>query len=283
MAAPKLIFAGANKLPDKKFLETFPLYKPFAYNVPAQIETSVSPAVNFHCGTCMGDQTFQHSHGMNSVRFALTAQSSGRDPAGHSLLLGYKCASCGGEEILFLVKIADDKKSVMKTGQYPAWDISGDKNLEKLLGPHKKYLKQGLICESQGYGIGAFAYYRRIAEEVIDTLLNDLGEILPEPDKEKYVAALDLVKESHQASDKINLVRDLLPTTLIVDGMNPLGILYKALSEGLHSETDKDCLDYAGMIREVLVDLLEQISYTKHRRKKMTENTRKILEKKAKP
>ena len=29
-------------------------------------------------------------------------------------------------------------------------------------------LKKGLINESQGYGIGAFAYYRRIVEVVND-------------------------------------------------------------------------------------------------------------------
>ena len=58
-----------------------------------------------------------------------------------------------------------------KVGQSPAWDIVMDKELESLLGDHAYFYKSGLICESQRYGIGAFAYYRRIVEEVIDELL----------------------------------------------------------------------------------------------------------------
>ena len=58
------------------------------------------------------------------------------------------------------------------------------KKLKDLLGEHKDYFRRGLICESQGYGIAAFAYYRRIVEETIDLLLQQISDLMSE-DNEK--------------------------------------------------------------------------------------------------
>lgn len=269
-------------MPDKKFLETYPLYKPFDYEAPPSMENINHPSIKSFCRTCEADQTFQHSIAIDSVRRALMSLTAEHDPAGLCIFVGYKCAGCSKENMIFLMKIADDRKSVMKVGQDPAWDISGDKNLEKLLGTHRSYLRRGLICESQGYGIAAFAYYRRITEEVIDELLNDLGDLIPEEDKKTYAAAFEKAKKTRQTSEKIQLVKDLLPAEIIADGMNPLGILHSALSEGLHAETDEECLDEAEIIREALIYLSGQISEAKSKRMKFTSNIRRLMDKKAK-
>jgi hypothetical protein len=54
---------------------------------------------------------------------------------------------------------------VQKVGQFPPWSIRVDRNAEQILGQHVEIYKRGLTCESQGYGIGAFSYYRRIVEQ----------------------------------------------------------------------------------------------------------------------
>ncbi len=41
-----------------------------------------------------------------------------------------------------------------------------------MLGEHLKDYRKGLICENHSYGVGAYSYYRRIIENVIDDLLN---------------------------------------------------------------------------------------------------------------
>ena len=51
-------------------------------------------------------------------------------------------------------------------------------------------MSKGLVSESQGYGIGAFAYYRRIVEEIIDEMLKQIGDLISGVDKERYAAAL---------------------------------------------------------------------------------------------
>jgi len=71
----------------------------------------------------------------------------------------YRCASCNEFDRFFILKFDPEGKyvMVMKVGQEPPWDISLDRILEKILGDQAEYYKKGLICESQGYGIGAFS------------------------------------------------------------------------------------------------------------------------------
>lgn len=64
-----------------------------------------------------------------------------------------------------------------------------------MLGEREETFKKGLTCESQGYGIGAYAYYRRIVEEVIDELLDGIADLMSGEDKEKYMEALEEKKK----------------------------------------------------------------------------------------
>ena len=174
------------------------------------------------------------------------------------------------EEIIYMEKI----------GQYPDWNIEMDKELEKMLGEHTKYYKRGLICESQSYGIGAYAYFRRITEDVIDELLESILDLVEEDEKEQYIGRLEDVKKEKIAEKKINLVKDLLPKSLQVDGMNPLKELYEVLSQGIHNETDEECMEKAEAIRGILVFLVNQVIRTKKDKKSFTEGMKKILVKK---
>ena len=167
----------------------------------------------------------------------------------------------------------------MKTGQFPHWEIKGDTQIEKMLGSHKDYLSQGLICESQGYGIGAFAYYRRIIEEIIDELIKDVGDLIPKDESDRFNEALTKVSETRQTSEKIALVKDLLPTTLQIDDLNPLKILHSKLSEGLHADSDEECLVHAETIRLILVYLASQVTGTKKSKSEFSDGMRRLLEK----
>ena len=86
---------------------------------------------------------------------------------GHQLGVNYVCAACQLYFVKYMFKVSDDGKSIQKTGQYPPWLIEPTESLRAALGERLDVYKKGLINESQGYGIGAFAYYRRIVEDLI--------------------------------------------------------------------------------------------------------------------
>ena len=64
--------------------------------------------------------------------------------------------------------------------------------------------------------------------------------------------------------------------------MNPLSALHSALSEGLHAETDEDCLENAGQIKGILIFLINQIIHSKEAAKQFTGSMKSLLDKKSK-
>jgi len=182
----------------------------------------------------------------------------------------------------FLLKFDADNNGeyVAKVGQDPSWEITLDKNLENELGEYSILYKNGLMCESQSYGIGAFAYYRRMVEQIIEKLLADIPQLMTDEEREKYLDALKQVKEAKNAEEKIGLVKDLLPSNLRPGGMNPLRILHGALSTGIHTDTDEECTQRAQQIRTALVYLVNRILTVNTADAEYTDAMKKILERK---
>jgi|TARA_R100001509_G_scaffold114859_2_gene69989 hypothetical protein len=266
-------------MPNKEFLEESPLYRKYKVDsIPDTLDKLPRVKVNMSCPFCKSNQTYAMTN-----EYWENSRFSNFPSKGVIVRLRYICTHCEIFERLFLVKLGDDKSGfwLMKAGQYPAWEITSEPNIEKLLGGHAGYYKKGLVCESQGYGIGAFGYYRRIVEETIDELLNEIAELISGEDLEKYNSALEKTKQTIVTAEKIDLVKDLLPPILRPEGMNPLSALHSALSEGLHAESDEECLELAQHCREVLVFLVNQVSASKKASKSFTSSMRKILDKKA--
>ena len=180
------------------------------------------------CNICVVAQTFVPLHDIHQV--ILTSRSNVM-----VVRCEFWCSRCNLAFRDFLLVLDKEASTVKKVGQYPAWDIRGDKRVEKLLGNRAAFWRKGLICESQAYGIGAFSYYRRIVELIIDDLIRDLRESIPFEELGQYEAGLEKVEKARQTSEKIAIARELLPQSLRPNGENPLGRLYETLSEGLHS------------------------------------------------
>ena len=51
-----------------------------------------------------------------------------------------------------------------------------------------------------------------------------------------------------------------MPEVLHIDGHSALTLLHSALSEGLHAQTDDECLELATSIRVLLSELCDRIS-----------------------
>ncbi|MCL7744003.1 hypothetical protein LV476_03425 [Guyparkeria hydrothermalis] len=264
-------------MPNKEFLENSPLYRKWPISkIPHTADQLPKPNINMACQKCDSHQTFVMTNTPSE------GESYGNYPtSGLIYRARYLCVHCQHYERHFLIKIATDRQSATKVGQYPPWEITGNKEIERLLGEHSGYYKKGLICESQGFGIAAFGYYRRIVEEIIDGLLQEVAELLAEEELRTYELALEKTKKTTVTQEKIQLVKDLLPPILRPDGMNPLQALHSALSEGLHAESDQKCLEYAQAVREVLLFLVSQIAASRKSAREFTSSMRKLLEKRA--
>jgi hypothetical protein len=264
-------------MPYKKLLEEYPLYRKFQNPRGEEFLPRIEkPAIHMHCEKCDSEQTFLmtnhyfEGHGVHE-----------RPTHNAACHCRYVCTSCQEFERHFWIQYGPKSQWIMKVGQHPAWQITPDAVLEKTLGTRSHLYKKGLVCESQSYGIGAFAYYRRMVEEIINDLLDEITELIPNAEKPSYEAALAKTKQTRVTQDKIDLVKDLLPPILLPEGMNPLGVLHSALSEGLHGQSDEHCLELAEQIREILVFLVNQVSATRSSAKSFTSAMRKLLDKKA--
>lgn len=276
---------------NKEFLEKYPLYKKYPSNLEwfssitsgIQADQMQKPAIKVFCSVCKSDQTF------NMVNEYYDTYAN--EIVGNSIRqLIYKCASCGRGTyhylVLFLIAEKDKSKNhyiLEKVGQFPAWSIDMEKDLESILEDNAQYYKKGLVCESQGYGIGAHAYYRRIVEDVIGELLESIGEHISSKDELKhYNEAMESVRKTRVAQEKIELVKDLLPTSLQPNGINPLQVIYDELSEGIHYNSDEECLESADAIRVSIAYLANQVMKKKTDHQNFTDSMKKMLDKKAK-
>lgn len=265
-------------MPDQELLEKYPLYRKFKYENPPDLGELKKPAIHMDCPVCKSGQTFKMSNEYHELFNHPNIPAEGA-----VVRAAYACASCGRSLRYFFLKFDPKGKYVMKVGQEPPWDITPDRTLEKMLGAHAEHYKKGLICESQSYGIGAFAYYRRIVEEIIDDLLAGIADLMGDEDRERYLEALEETKKTKVAQEKISLVKDLLPPLLRPGGMNPLSTLHEVLSEGLHMEPEERCLELAMGVREVLVFLVNQIEVTRTAASDFTKSMRRLLDRRKKP
>ena len=194
-----------------QFLATFGLYRDFklygAFHATSEI-VEKARAIQAHCNACNAERTFTYSRGsrlLDGMKL-LPAPGSGTGfgPEDGSfirdkiLVFNYICLYCNQSERIYFVMIGTDGCVATKVGQYPPWDISVPKALDDMIPKHRDMIKKGLICESHGFGIGAYGYYRRIVELTIDDLLDSIPELLVGEEKEKYQGALERTEGDHR-------------------------------------------------------------------------------------
>ena len=242
----------------KSFLETTPPNTPL--EIPDLMHWGGSwdddylleiPQIQLHC---------EHDNGPR--RFDPTKEKLS-DPLKY-VFITYTCRDCQITEktfavVIIQINVADAK--VMKLGEYPPFSAPISSRIQKLLSKADLELyRKGSRAEAQGLGIGAATYFRRIVEEQWKRLVTEIrkaAERLGVENLELYTAAL----QETQFSKAVKILKDAIPEKLLIlDGKNPLTLLYQPLSRQLHELTDEACLQQAADIRVVLTALLENIA-----------------------
>lgn len=183
------------------------------------------------------------------------------------------CQSCKAN-IDFLIRSTSDREwsrrkegmtiIIQKIGQFPSYEIGLNSALKKYLNEEdQSNYKKALICLSISYGIGAYAYLRRVIENEIKRIVQDIAEL--DFDGVEFVrAAYETFKADFQMSKLIDVINKHLPVSLKGLGDNPVRLLYEQLSGGIHEFTDEQCIEKAHHIDVLLNYVIKKINEEKY-------------------
>lgn len=222
------------------------------------------PEIVIHCDKCDGDRTFRGESDQT------------RSGVSGNKFVTYRCSNCpdrGGCIVIFALIITkymrptenagidDEMFKVLKVGQKPAFGPPTPSRLTRLLEKAElENFRRGRRCESQGMGIGAFAYYRRTVENqkgrLFDSIVSALHKVAP---NSALISELEAAKNEISFTKAMGKIRSALPESLLIEGQNPLTILHSSLSIGLHDRSDEECLHLARSIRILLVELMDRM------------------------
>ena len=153
---------------------------------------------------------------------------------------------------------------IQKTGQWPSYEIDPDIIITNYLTEEdKSNYKKALTCLSVNYGIGAYAYFRRIIENETKRIVKDIGE-MDFDGSEKIKNAYANYERDHQMSNLISSITQYLPKSLTELGDNPIKLLHDQLSGGIHSFSESVCLDKAGQINIILGYVIKKVNEEKY-------------------
>lgn len=241
--------------------------------------TLKDPMLELHCSTpeCNGIRFFESKTDVSVI--------PGRSDLS---FVHYMCRNCGKSFKTFALQTvlsADATSgSLFKYGEVPAFGPPTPARLISLIGPDKDMFLKGRQSENQGLGVAAFAYYRRVVENqktrIFDEIIKVSERLGAAPEQ---LADLRKAREETQFSKAIDEIRHGLPQMLLINGHNPLSLLHSALSEGLHSQDDDQCLTLATSIRVVMVELAERLAQAIKDEATLNTAVSRLLQKKGGP
>jgi hypothetical protein len=240
------------------------------------------PALRLHCSVCDGERTFRC---FTPIDVSVQSESANLYPT-------YRCGDCQqqiktyslsirfGEGSLFAQKKWHEGEA-FKYGERPPYGSPVPAKLLRLFGKDGPVFLKGRQCENQGLGVGAFAYYRRVVENHKNDIIDELIRVCETVDApQQLTSELIAARKEVSFSKAIDLVKTGLPQGLLINGQNPLTALHRALSVGLHDESDDECLAAAHAVRLVLGALIERMSLLRQDDKKLQDAVQLLLQKK---
>lgn len=232
------------------------------------------PEIRLHCRLCEGERTFRLDS--KNYHFQRDIESVDTHPV-------YRCGDCRRVIKKYALQVSFGEGGdgfLYKYGEQPPFGIPVPNRVLRLFGKDAKLFDKGRQCEDLGYGIAAFAYYRRVVENHRSDLFDEIIKVCKTVGApEALVEELTTAKAQISFAKSIEKIKTGLPEGLLINGHNPLQALHGALSVGLHNETDEDCLEKAQAVRLVLSDLVERFALLKKDDKELNDAVQRLLAK----
>ncbi len=210
--------------------------------------------IELHCNRCKGIRFFS----VNGQYPLLAIETT----INHFCV--FSCNNCKDYNKIYALTISlvsDEDAVVIKVGEWPFFGPPISKYEETLVDKQKEYYMKGRRAENQGMGIGAFAYYRRVVENQKTQIIDKIIEVAENSHASKeMIGDLKKARKEIQFTKAVDAIKHGIPESLMVQSYNPLQLLHKALSGGIHNEMDEECLKEAGIIRTVLAALAERLT-----------------------
>ena len=196
----------------------------------------------------------------------------------------YRCENCKRIFKKYSIRVSGGKNGealkLYKYGELPNFGPSIPKRVSKILGEDndRKLFFMGLRCEGQGLGIGAFVYYRRVIESKKNRLFDAIINVVKlTGNDEDLIAELESAKAETQFSKSVEKIHKALPASLQIEGINPLKLLYRPLSEGVHNLSDEQCLAIAHDVRTIFYEFIERINMALSDNEDLKESVKRLL------
>lgn len=250
----------------------------FLANVPPGVPTTVEkwfsnpiqsglqvypPRIRLHCSSihCGGERFFK-----TTTTYSIFGRID--EPSTSRSYYQYLCCDCGLSSKVFALEIKRSAYAeggmtfeVIKFGEQPSFGPPIPAKAMTLVGPDREAFLKGRRAESMGLGVGAFAYYRRVIENqkgrIFDEFIRVLRATLP---GDPVIDDLERAKGETQFSKSFHAIKHAIPTSLLINGQNPISLLHTALSEGIHALADEECLEYASAIRTILFETSDRLA-----------------------
>jgi hypothetical protein len=250
------------KVTFQEFLESVPpgkivIINPFNYYTNRYNEYLRLPEITLHCDGefCNGERFFKSTESeiyLENDKYKFH-------------FVRYICKNCQQTSKVFAIAVALFKGEkvgrAFKFGEFPSFGPPTPAKLIELIGPDREIFLMGRRCENQGLGIGAFVYYRRVVENQKNRIFDKIIQVAQKISADEgLIKELEEAKKETQFSKAVESIKHTLPESLRIDNHNPLTLLHKALSEGVHDKTDEECLDTAQSIRIVLGELSSRLA-----------------------
>jgi hypothetical protein len=275
----------SQKISFEEFLEAVPPGVPKQLSRFAVVPPSIGPAnreiarpaINLFCSdqACDRIQVFENT---DSHPIQIRPSAGFDRPDG---LLHYRCRNCHRVQKIFALRVLSHDGAdgeLVKVGEWPPFGPPLPARLQRLVQSDRDLLLKGFRSENSGFGIGAFAYYRRIVEdaktELIDQMIAACKRIAGGA---SFIPRLEEARTQTQFSGAVEKIADAIPDVLRIDTQNPLAVLHKALSRKIHAESDEECLAAAHAIRAVLAALLEKLAAINKEDAEVTNAIRRVM------
>lgn len=243
----------------ENIIENEPPYKKIDFDVNwyTKLINVSDISINAFCDTCDAERVFtaniynylRNTIGKDVIRLPggsviptstenIKRQSLADRMQGKSYLLGFemKCAKCG--EIHYF-SILLTESFVVKIGQFPSYAHNETRSVKKYKNLISKYypeLTRSINAYSQGMGVAAFVYLRRILEYLVEKKFTG--------DK-----SLKFSEKLHEVEKKEQIIPDELESIK--------NQIYSVLSKGVHEYEEDECAELYLAVRFVIERILD--------------------------